>query len=106
MIPVQFGICCDFECLNARVEESLETSKTQKTYRQNPIAPGYYFISDLPNILWTEHHECFGENTVKWFVGKMIKLETQKNNTLTKQNLLKKWLKRMKINSIKLLSVG
>ena len=65
---VPFRFCCDFECLNARVEESVEKAKTQIVFHQWPIAPGYYFISELPKVLKLGYHENFGLCNVEWFV--------------------------------------
>ena len=74
-IIVPFSVCWDFECLNARVEESLEESKTQNVYHQWPIARGYYTITELPEVLKPGYHEHFGLCNVELFVGETIKLE-------------------------------
>ena len=77
-IPLYFRKYADFEC-NNEIDNSTTVEKTTNNNKQNPVCNGYYFVSDLPEVLASEYKYNFGSDNVDWLVNEIIKLENQKN---------------------------
>ena len=75
--PSYFGIYADFEAHNEKDNSSVG-NKTTNIYKQNPVLNGYEIISELEDVLKSEHHKSpLGYNNVDWFVTEVIKLENK-----------------------------
>ena len=93
--PLYFGIFADFEADN-EIDGFNIGNKTTNIYKQNPALNGYYIISELEDVLRSDHYESpLGYDNVDWFVKEVIKLEnkmafyfknTKKDIVTTKEN--------------------
>ena len=88
-IPLPIRVYADFECINqtqnkpntAKLASNTEITlcNPKVSFKQIPIAVGYYLISPLGN----NYNSYFGGGSVKWFVNKMMTQE--KMQKLSKQ---------------------
>ena len=75
--PLYFRIYADFEANNEK-DNSIIGNKTTNIYKQNPVLKGYFFKSELDNILKSGYHKSpLSHNNVDWFVDEVIKLENK-----------------------------
>ena len=75
--PLYFRFIADFEADN-EVHGSSVVDKTTNIYKQNPVLNGYYVLSELEDVLESDHYKSpLGYNNVDWFVNQVINLENK-----------------------------
>ena len=74
--PLYFRIYADFEADNGK-GNSIVGNETTNIYKQNPVLNGYHVESELNDFLKSgSYKSSLGDNNVDWFVGEVLKLES------------------------------
>ena len=80
------------------IDNSNIGNKTSNIFKQTPTCNGYYFVSELNDVLQSGNYYSFGNNKIEWFVDEVIEIENKMNfyfKGTKKDNKL--WLKKMRI---------